>query len=165
MTGQSFTSVDMKALERLPYANAVSTWLVFVLRLFFSIVLLITGVAKLLDIDGFAAIVDSYAVLPAVLTTLGAWILALTEIALAAWLFSARKLRLAAAAVVAMHAMYLVWLLLALARGLSIPNCGCFGVYWGRPLTWQTPLEDAILLGFAILLWRAARPTILHKHA
>lgn len=41
---------------------------------------------------------------------------------------------------------------LALHRGLQIANCGCFGVYWARPLTAVTLVEDALLLALACLM-------------
>jgi uncharacterized membrane protein YphA (DoxX/SURF4 family) len=134
-------------------------WPVIALRLFFAVLLLITGSAKLLDIHGFIGIVHSYAMLPAALTPPSAFSLAVGEIILGLWLFSRWKPRAAAVALIALHMLYLLWLLAALARGLSLPNCGCFGVYWPRPLTWQSPLEDMALLLFAIMLWRSARPS------
>jgi hypothetical protein len=80
--------------------------------------------------------------------------LALGEVVVAAWLLARFRPRLAAVTVVLLHMMYLVWLLVALLRGLEISNCGCFGVFWARPLTWYSPLEDLVLVGLAILYWR-----------
>jgi hypothetical protein len=132
------------------------------IRWFFVALLAVSGIAKLADMPGFYDIVKTYDLLPAATVPVAAHALALFELGLAAWLASedaARKsARYAAAAVIALHAVYLGWLLVALARGLHIANCGCFGVYWRRPLNWFTPLEDLILLILAILLWRSCAP-------
>ncbi len=45
----------------------------------------------------------------------------------------------------------------AFARGLAIPNCGCFGVYLGQPLRWWVLLQDALLLLYSGLLLARGR--------
>ena len=128
-----------------------------ILRGFFVVLMSATGIAKLLDMQGFISVVASYRTLPFVLLAPSAWALALTEVALAVWLAWGRWLYAAALLLMALHLMYLAWLLLALARGMQLDNCGCFGVYLAQPLTWYSPLEDAVLLSLAFLLWRGAR--------
>ena len=65
------------------------------------------------------------------------------------------ELRLAAAGLlVALHVFYLFGLTTALARGLALPNCGCFGVYWPRPLSAWSVVEDMVLLGWATAFYR-----------
>jgi len=124
------------------------------LRVLFALLLAVTGVAKLLDMPGFYDVVASYRSLPLAMVPMAAWSLAVGEIVLAAWLVWGRELRWSSLLVVLLHAMYFGWLVVALARGLQLDNCGCFGVYWARPLTWYSPLEDLALLALAIGLWR-----------
>ena len=123
------------------------------LRVFFAVLLVVTGVAKLLDMAGFYDIVRSYQSLPELVVPTASWLLALGELVMAVWLLARYRPRWAAVTVVLLHLMYLGWLLLALLRGLEISNCGCFGVFWARPLTWYSPLEDLVLVGLAILYW------------
>ena len=55
-------------------------------------------------------------------------------------------------------AVSLVWTVLAVqafARGLEVPNCGCFGVYLSQPLHWWVLAEDALMLVYAGLLLRS----------
>ncbi|MBM4264138.1 MAG: DoxX family membrane protein [Deltaproteobacteria bacterium] len=125
-----------------------------VLRLFFVALLAASALGKLLDMPGFYAIVGSYQALPEEWTPFAAWALTLVELALALWLLSEKSLRRAALATCAIHAFYFVWLSVTLLRGLDLPNCGCFGVYWARPLRWHTPLEDLVLFVLAFLLLR-----------
>jgi hypothetical protein len=45
-----------------------------------------------------------------------------------------------------------VWSFLALqafARGLNVPNCGCFGVHLAQPLGGGVLVQDAIFIGWA----------------
>lgn len=127
------------------------------LRVLFALLLSASAIGKLADMIGFVQIVASYRLLPLALVPAAAWLLALVELTLAVWLASAKRIQLAAAALVALHGVYFCWLLIALARGLSISNCGCFGVYFPRPLSAYSLLEDALLLVLAALLWRSTR--------
>lgn len=117
-----------------------------------SLILLMTGLGKALDVAGFAAVVATYGVLPPELLRPGALALTVTELTLSAWLATGHRLREAALAAAALHAMFLAWAALALARGLSIPNCGCFGVFLARPLTHVTLLEDTLLIAAGLTL-------------
>ncbi|HVE95842.1 MAG TPA: MauE/DoxX family redox-associated membrane protein [Pseudonocardiaceae bacterium] len=44
----------------------------------------------------------------------------------------------------------------AFARGLTLANCGCFGVYLAQPLRWWVLLQDTALLGYSAVLLRTA---------
>ena len=127
------------------------------LRLLIAALLLLTAGTKLVDVQGFAAVVAEYRVLPPALVGPAAWTVALAELGLGVWLLSGWRLVPAALASVVLHATYMAWSSLALARGLALANCGCFGVYWARPLTWVTVAEDAVLTGVSLLLARVAR--------
>ncbi len=128
----------------------------WLLRMLFGILLSVSGSAKLHDMNGFVAVVSSYLVMPTFLLVPSAWLLTLGELGLAIWLFSGWRIREAALVLLALHLTYLVWLLVALVRGLDLPNCGCFGVYFARPLSWSSPIEDAVLIMLAFWLWQRA---------
>lgn len=122
-----------------------------------ALVLLLTGLGKALDISGFAEVVATYGVLPRPLLLPAALALTATELALSAWLASGWRLRYAGLAAAALHAMFLVWASIALARGLAIPNCGCFGIFFARPLSTVTLLEDALLIAASVTLAALSR--------
>lgn len=122
------------------------------LRLALASVLLSTGAAKALDLPGFAAIVAEYRALPGALAPPTAALVTATEVALGAWLLAGRRVGLAAAASAALHAVYAAWAGIALARGLRLENCGCFGAFWGRPLAPSTLLEDLALVALSLAL-------------
>jgi Methylamine utilisation protein MauE len=123
------------------------------LRWFFALLMCASAAGKLLDMDGFYGVVETYRLLPVVVVPLSAWALVFIEIVFAGWLVSGKRLGSAAIGLIALHLMYLLWVLIALYRGLQLSNCGCFGVYFARPLTWQTPVEDITLIAFALVLW------------
>jgi uncharacterized membrane protein YphA (DoxX/SURF4 family) len=127
------------------------------LRWFFGFLMSASAMGKLLDMNGFYRVVETYQLLPSAIVSLNAWVLVLVEIAFAGWLVSGKRLASAAMGLIALHLVYLLWVLIALFRGLQISNCGCFGVYFARPLTWQTPVEDIVLIAFAFLLWHRSR--------
>ncbi len=57
----------------------------------------------------------------------------------------------------AVSAMWAVLGLQAQLRGLTVTNCGCFGVYLSQRLSWFVLAQDALLLIYAALMVRAAR--------
>ena len=122
------------------------------LRWFFVALLAASGIAKLADMRGFIEVASTYKSLPIATVPIAAWALTIAEIGIAAWLAVGIRLRAAALAVVLMHLLYFGWIALALARGLDLANCGCFGVYFARALGWNTLVEDALLLTMAIAL-------------
>jgi hypothetical protein len=167
-TGQSigksddgFTLNAMLTSSETPYAMRLFSHYSLLIRYFFIALLLASAIGKLLNMQGFYGVMRSYQVIPSIFVMPSAWLLVAIESGLCIWLMSGARLREAASVLIALHMIYFSWLLLALLRGLDIPNCGCFGVYFARPLTWFTLIEDAILIALAILLWRGAlTPTI-----
>lgn len=122
------------------------------LRGFIAFILFATAIGKLLDVAGFAGVIATYHTLPAWSHLPMAWLIPLGELLLAGWLVWGERLRQAALASALMHAGYTAWTGLALLRGLSIANCGCFGVFLARPLTSDTVVEDAVMVGASLLL-------------
>jgi hypothetical protein len=141
---------------------AAYPWHVVVSRFLLGAVLLATGLGKLLDLRGFAGVIETYHVLPEVLAWPAGIVLTLSELALAAWLLRGRRLAPAGLVAAAMHLAYFGWSAVALLRGLDIANCGCFGIFLARPLTPWTLVEDGVLFLVAVILfvgaWRAEHP-------
>jgi len=131
--------------------------LAVVLRATIGTILLATATGKLLDISGFARVLGTYEVLPEGSLFPLAVAIPIAELALALWLFSGRALAGAALASAVMHAGYVAWSWAALARGLHLKNCGCFGVFLARPLSWETVVEDLVLVAMSLALLALAR--------
>jgi len=132
-------------------------WLTPVLRTFFCVLMTTTAIGKLLDNRGFAEVIATYqfgipepVLLPLALSV------SLFELGLGLAILARLKLRGMAQLVVAVHAGYLALAAITNLRGLHLTNCGCFGVFLARPMTWMTVVEDAILLALALgFLWTA----------
>lgn len=115
-------------------------------------ILLVTGLGKLLDVPGFIKIIKTYQVFPHWTVPFVAVAMVLIELKLSEALFLGKKLFEAAVFSIALHAFFTLWSIVALLRGLEILNCGCFGVFWARPLTWITVFEDIFMVGASYLL-------------
>lgn len=118
-----------------------------VLRVLIASVLFATAVGKLLDVGGFARVLGTYRALDDRALLPIAIAVPVAELVLAVWLFSNRRPFAAAMAAFAMHLAYAAWSASAVLRGLALPNCGCFGVFLPRRLSWSTVVEDLVLAG------------------
>lgn len=89
-------------------------------------VFLVSGVTKVIDVEGTIRSVRAYRLLPeAVVPAMGS-ALPIVELSLAGLLLAGLLTRLAALLTIAMCAAFFVGVASAWARGLSI-ECGCFG--------------------------------------
>lgn len=129
----------------------------FFLRILIGLALLATAAGKLLDLAGFARILGTYEVFPDWALGPLATVIPLVELALGTWLLSGRRTASGALTALALHAAYAVWAAAALLRGLKVPNCGCFGVFFPRPLGWNTVVEDLGMVGLSAWLLVLAR--------
>jgi hypothetical protein len=132
-------------------------------RVFFGLLLVTTAIGKLLDNRGFAAVIQTYQVgIPeGVLLPLGLAI-SFSELGLALMIYEGRFMVRAAQLAIVMHAGYAGMAVLTNLRGIRLENCGCFGVFLARPMTWGTVVEDVILTllagGFYYAAVRAIPP-------
>jgi hypothetical protein len=123
-----------------------------ILQYFIAAILLITGVGKLWDIPGFVKVLGTYQAFPEWGLQPIAMGFVLVELLLSGWLFWGKRLLQAALASVVLHSFFTVGVLVTLLRGVEVPNCGCFGVFFPRPLSWSTVLEDLFMLGISLTL-------------
>lgn len=113
-------------------------------RIMLASLLAAMGATQLADPRAFRAVLRTYGLRH------GAVALPAAELAVAAGLLTRR--RAAGDAGVAIAAVWTVLAAQALTRGVSVPNCGCFGSRLARPLRSRILLEDLLFLGLA---WRA----------
>ena len=121
-------------------------------RLTLAAILLATGAAKLLDLTGFARLLDAYAVFSESALLPAAATVAAAELLLGGWLLAGRATGRASLPSFLLHLGYAAWEGAALGRGLSIANCGCFGVFLPRPLAASTVAEDLALASLSLVL-------------
>jgi uncharacterized membrane protein YphA (DoxX/SURF4 family) len=101
-------------------------WASLVLRVAVGVVFVVSGLAKVVDIDGTIRSVRAYRLLPeAVIPTVGS-ALPVLELALAVLLVSGLLTRVAAGITMLLSTAFVIGISSAWARGLTI-ECGCFG--------------------------------------
>ena len=129
-----------------------------VLQTLLGVIILGSGVGKALDLHGFVVVLETYRAVPSPLL----WPIAIgvtaLEIVLGAWLFTGHRLKIMAMASIAMNAGYAIWMTISLLRGLDLKNCGCFGIFFARPLTWQSPVEDLVMIALSVALLALSNP-------
>jgi hypothetical protein len=119
--------------------------------------LLLAASGKLLDNRYFAEILAQWRLFPSwSLLGLGV-VLSLSELLVAVWLFSGWQLAKAALFAVLFHIAYVIGTLITVLRGIRLPDCGCFGIFFPHPLDWVMVFEDAALAGLCIGLYFLAR--------
>jgi hypothetical protein len=126
-------------------------------RWLLAAVFLATSLGKLLDIPGFAAILGGYRLLPDAILLPAALALALAELAVAGGLIVRHTARRAAWVALLLGLGNAALLSATLLRGIALANCGCFGVYWPRPLRPWTPAEDLVLAALALAVLAGVR--------
>ncbi len=126
------------------------------LQYFIASVLLLTGIGKLLDVPGFVQVLITYQAIPGWGLHLVAITMVLAELRISEWLFRDKTLVRGAMSSLILHSLLTLWATMTLVRGVSVPNCGCFGVFFARPLTLWTVVEDLTLVLASFFLLRLA---------
>jgi hypothetical protein len=134
----------------------------YALRWTVGLLLVATSLGKALDVPGFRDVLATYDIFPGWSLWLLAFAMPVIEAFIALSMLTGWRLREGIVASLLLHGSFAVLLTIELLRGIHLTNCGCFGVFLARPLTWSTPLEDVamvlITLGVAVT-WRGAPVT------
>lgn len=119
-----------------------------------ALVFLATGLGKAFDVGGFASVLGEYRLVPRALLLPVAALVVVVELVIAIGLAWPRWRRGAAIAAGVVAVANIIVLTVTLLRGIALSNCGCFGVFLARPLSWATPIEDLVLLALAVFVAR-----------
>jgi len=131
-------------------AGAV-TWLVLVARFLVGGVFVFAGMSKLaLPHAEVVAQMQQYTVIPRLLTPLLAAVLPWVEVLSGAALLLGFLTTPAAWLVVVQLVSFCLLMLVILAAGIEIEDCGCFGQLGWKETPWQVLLRDVVLLA---LMW------------
>lgn len=134
-------------------ANRVRHITLRLMQLVLAITLFATCLGKALDVEGFLQILATYQAFPAwTIPFIGLGIIT-AEGGLAVWLFSGRHIAISSLLAAGLHVGFTTLAVITLLRGISIPNCGCFGVFFARPLAWSTAFEDVFVTAWCLVLY------------
>lgn len=150
--GSTIKTAPLEATEPRPAVP----WVAQIPRWFVGVVLVATGLGKVLDIAGFVHVLAAYDLLPHWLNLGLAYSLPFIELATGICLIARLQLLMAACIAVGLHVLLLTAVVTTLWRGIAVANCGCFGVFLARPLTAGTAVEDAAMLALSLLAARLA---------
>lgn len=132
-----------------------------VLRIVLGTVYSAMAIAQLASMPHMPGILSAYGLVTGTAATGLAVALIAGELVSGIW-FLARPRSKALAPVWVYTGVSVAWTVLAAqayARGLTVANCACFGVYLTQRLSWFVLLQDALTLFYAALLFRSARTT------
>ncbi|MFI2367383.1 MauE/DoxX family redox-associated membrane protein [Streptomyces sp. NPDC018833] len=130
-----------------------------VLRIVLGAVYTAMAVGQLASFGHMPGILAAYGLVDGAAATASAVALIVGELVSGVW-FLARPRSRTVAPVWVFTAVSVMWTFLAAqayARGLTVTNCGCFGVYLSQRLSWLVLAQDALTLLYAGLLLRGAR--------
>ena len=126
-------------------------------RIVLAVVCLASALGKSLDLSGFVEILAEYRLFP----DQGLWPIAFgitgSEWVLGGWLLAGWRIQTGALLALIMYGLYAAGLVITLFRGIDLPNCGCYGVFFPQPLRWYSPFEDLVLVGMCYALRLAAQ--------
>jgi uncharacterized membrane protein YphA (DoxX/SURF4 family) len=127
-------------------------------RFFLAILFISTAIGKLLDNRGFALVIDSYQLGIPESNLLGlALSISLLELIIGINILFGRALQMSIFSTLIVHLSYAVLAFFTLQRGISLSNCGCFGIFWARPLKSMSVVEDLVLAGISLTCWLLLR--------
>lgn len=129
-----------------------------VLRIVLGTVYTAMAIGQLASFGHMPGILAAYGLVDGAGATALAVALIAGELVAGVW-FLARPRSKALAPVWVYTCVSVVWTVLAVqayARGLSVDNCGCFGIYLTQRLSWFVLLQDALTLLYAGILIRSA---------
>lgn len=116
-----------------------------VLRWVLGLTFVATSLGKFLDIPGFHDVMRTYDLFPDWTLWPIAVGMPIVEALIAITMLTGWHLRRGILASLVFNGAFAVVLTLELLRGLHLKNCGCFGVFFARPLKWSSPVEDVVL--------------------
>ena len=138
-----------------------SRYAILAISLILAGVFIYAGSDKLRDPLSFADSVAAFGMLPSILITPFALGLPMFEVLCGALVVVPRTRRLGALALALVTAMFLIALVSALARGLTL-DCGCFGTGApSRPRMWIEAGLDLFLFSGSLVVYLQSRALIL----
>ncbi len=126
-------------------------------RYFVGFILIATGIGKALDMAGFVIVIEAYRLVPHRVAVALAYLLPFIELGTGFFLVIRRYLLSAASLAVGLHVVLISAVVITLTRGIPVDNCGCFGVFFARPLSYTTLIEELVMLAMSGWAWMNAR--------
>ncbi|MHC1728826.1 MAG: MauE/DoxX family redox-associated membrane protein [Syntrophobacteraceae bacterium] len=138
-----------------------SEYLAFALRIYIGYFFIYASVSKIPYPAQFAEAIANYRLIPYLFLNMGAVILPWVEFVAGLFLIIGFKSRASVILIGLLLIMFDVMILINMYWGAPI-TCGCYDTV-GEPIGWKKILENALMLVFAIQIYRYDGPVILKK--
>jgi len=137
--------------------RVLTAWhFVIFLRMFVAFILLAAGAAKLQSRREFVAVIRNYRLLPNGLVGWAAYVVPVSEVAVAVGLLTGYRLDWAAAGATLLFVVFAAAIAVNLLRGRRHISCGCFGGGGEKELSWALVVRNSLLAAGAGAVWLTA---------
>ena len=133
--------------------EVIRKFILFIIRIFIAAVFIFSGVAKLLEIQGFIQIVHKFQIVPELVLPYFAAVLPAIELFLGLCLMFNLYVRLSIISLTVLLTIFIIAITITMVRGISV-NCGCFGGFFKDVVGLHALAKDFFLLGFLIFFIR-----------
>jgi len=124
----------------------------WILQFFIGGIIFLSALGKSFDMPGFIEVLKTYQAFPPSMLSPFAFTVTGIEFLLGVWILSGFRLPLSALVGALLNTLYTGWAVITLLRGLTLSDCGCFGVFFPQPVTWLTPFGDFVLVAMCVVL-------------
>ena len=121
-------------------------------RVILALVFIIAGIEKIRDLEGFAASIENYRLLPYFSINLAAILIPWIELTAGLLLLFGIRVRENSFIISLLMILFIFFVASAVVRDLDI-ECGCFGTHDGQRVGFQKLIENSILLLMGIQLY------------
>jgi len=135
--------------------HTIVTW---ISRVTLGLIFIVASIEKIALPDIFAANINAYGIIPFPMINIFALLLPWIELLCGVYLLAGVKVRSASLVISSMLVVFIVAILIAMAKGLTI-DCGCFGSAHATPVGWPKVIEDVgmLLLGLHLMFFGEKR--------
>ena len=144
--------------------DTIINYTIAILRIYISLVFILSGLEKINDLNGFAQSIENYKILPIAFVNIFAIIIPWIEVVTGALLLLGISIKENSLILLVLLLIFTIALIIALAKGLNI-NCGCQGSIYAQRISIAKILENIslIIISFVGIKYPRQKLTFLNS--